>query len=364
MKFADSHNDLLQRALAGDLIHQRLHDGHSDFVRVKLAGVVLQVLSVWVPVRYASQNQSYSQAIRQINAFDQAILASGGEVVKVGTITDVKSAEKTGKLALMMGMEGGHPIENSLEKLEEFYTRGVRYMSPTWNNSNDWASSARDEESPAFSGNKGLTAFGRKVIWRMNDLGMMPDVSHVGEQTFWDMITASQKPVIASHSSVYHLCPHPRNLKDDQLRAIAKSGGLVCINFFSGFIDPGYFPARNKILLEKKSEKDKFTEDHFTNYEAWFTAEDRLAGSWVNEVRPEFELLIDHIVYAVNLIGEDHVGLGSDFDGIESAPKGLDSVLDLKKIPEALQQRGFSEKTIEKICYKNFLRVLKDSERR
>lgn len=364
MKFADSHNDLLQRALAGDPIHLQLENGHSDFVRMKQAGVALQVLSVWVPVRYAGQNQSYTQAIRQMNAFDQAILASGGDVVKAGSAADAVKAENSGQLALMMGMEGGHPLENSLEKLEEFFTRGIRYMSPTWNNSNDWASSARDEESPAYSGHKGLTEFGRKVIRKMNDLGMMPDVSHVGEQTFWDMITASRKPVIASHSSVYHLCPHPRNLKDEQLKAIAKSGGLVCINFFSGFIDPGYFPARNKILLEKKAEKDKFTEDQFLNYEAWFTAEDRMIGNWVNEIRPEFEFLIDHLVYAVNLMGEDHVGLGSDFDGIESAPKGLDSVLGLKKIPEALKQRGFSEKTIEKICYGNFLRVLKDSESR
>ncbi|MCK6603148.1 MAG: dipeptidase [Bacteroidetes bacterium] len=361
-RFSDAHNDLLQRAIAGDDIASRLPDGHSDFIRMQEAGIAVQILSVWVPVRYAEQNLSWNQAQNLISAFYTAAEKAGSLVRTVRSAREIRENLAGNRLSLLMGMEGGHPIENSLEKLEQLGRQGIRYLSPTWNNSTTWASSARDEQSPVWQGRKGLSDFGREVIRKMNETGIIPDVSHVGEQTFQDMISESRKPVIASHSAVWELCRHPRNLKDNQMKAIADTGGVVFINFFSGFIDPDYFPERNRILSAVKSAEFFPDESQFRNYEDYFTHEDRQIGQWVAGARPEFDRLIDHILYAVRLIGADHVGLGSDFDGIETAPAGLDSVLDLKKIPGALHRRGLSDSEIEKICLTNLIRVLEDTE--
>lgn len=360
MHFIDVHNDLLQRALAGEKIWEKLTTGHSDFVRMHEAGIIAQVLSVWVPVKYDVEKKSYDQAVRLIHSF-QSALSQSKNTKQIFTPSDLNFCLERKLLGLMMGMEGSHPIENSLEKLDEFYRLGVRYMSPTWNNSVSWASSAKDESNPNYSGIKGLSEFGKTVIVRMNQLGMIPDVSHVGEQTFWDMISISRKPVIASHSSVYKLCPHPRNLKDEQMKAIANSGGLVCINFFSGFIDPDYIKNREPIITQHLEEISAIKHQHSGNYEAAYVAEDQFVGKLLKSIRPPLSMLLDHIDYAVKLIGINHVGIGSDFDGIETAPLGLDSVLDLQHLAFELEKRGYSHSEIEKIMYKNFIRVFNES---
>lgn len=361
MKFIDAHNDLLQRALSGKRIWEELIDGHSDFVRMRRAGILAQVLSVWVPVKYENEHRSYEQAIRLIQAFSHALEYSTN-TKQIFSTEELEWVLKNDWLGFMLGMEGSHPIEHDLDKLKEFARLGIKYMSMTWNNSVSWASSAKDESNPEFTGQKGLNEFGKDVVRQMNQLGIMPDVSHVGEQTFWDIISTSKKPVIASHSSIYNLCQHVRNLKDDQLKAIAKSGGMVCINFFSGFLDQNYFQKRKLIIEKNQTRISEFKKQVTGNDEAVYVAEDHFIGQLLQPIRPPLSLLIDHIDYAVKLIGINHVGIGSDFDGIETAPEGIDSVLDLPKLAIELEKRGYSHSDIEKIMYKNFIRVFYETQ--
>lgn len=351
VSFADAHNDLLQRALAGDAIHSRLPDGHSDFVRIREAGVVLQILSVWVPVRYEQEGKSPDQAHRLIDAFEKSISQAAGIAA---------THSSPGKTTYLLGMEGSHPLASDPRQVEVFRRRGIRYLSPTWNNSVSWATSARDEHSPGFSGPKGLNGAGREMIAEFNRVGIVPDVSHVGERTFWDMIDVSKGPLMASHSACMALCSHPRNLTDEQIKAIAMTGGVVCMNFFSGFLDPSYFTRRNERLTSIRAERKGPVESDFPNYEAFFTHEDRWIGREVADLRPSIDLLTDHILHALRIAGEDHVALGSDFDGIETAPAGMESVLDLQKIPGLLKERGLSDLTISKICSENLIRLFTD----
>jgi membrane dipeptidase len=251
-----------------------------------------------------------------------------------------------------------------LGKLEALYNRGVRYMTLTWNNSTSWATSALDETTKGSSlPHKGLTEFGKSVVHKMNELGMLVDLSHVGEQTFWDAIATTTKPVLVSHSCVYAICPHRRNLKDEQIKAIGKNGGVIHLNFYSGFLDSAY--ERRNAEFEKihKAERDSLLK---LNPEPYF-ANKFLFEKYPAEVqglRPGLSLLIDHIDYIVKMIGVDHVGLGSDFDGVNSLPVGLEDVTTYPSITRALLERGYSKKDIRKILGGNFLRLLKANERK
>ena len=252
-------------------------------------------------------------------------------------------------------------IENSLEKLSALYDRGVRYMTLTWNNSTPWSSSAMEETNGAAV-HKGLTDFGRQVVKKMNELGMLVDLSHVGEQTFWDAIGTSTKPILVSHSCVYNLCPVFRNLKDDQIKAVGKNGGVIHLNFYSGFLDSS-FERRNREFNEKhKAERDSLLKINPENY----FAEAFLFQKYPDEVkalRPPLSLLLDHLDYIVKLIGTDHVGLGSDFDGISSSPRELEDVSTYPLITKALLERGYSETDVRKILGGNFLRLLAANEK-
>ena len=235
-------------------------------------------------------------------------------------------------------------------------------MTLTWNNSPSWATSAADESKHSFIVTPyGLNDFGIRVVKRMNELGMMIDVSHNGEKTFWDVIKYTTRPIIASHSSVYALCPVYRNLKDDQIKAIAKNGGVIQVNFYSGFIDSNYMPRLNHFLKLHKAEADslrRLKQPEYSVLDYLFTR----YKTELQSLRPPLSLLIDHIDYIAKLVGADYVGLGSDFDGIESSPLGLDGVEDYPKITEALLKRGYSKKDIYKILGGNFLRVFRANE--
>lgn len=232
-------------------------------------------------------------------------------------------------------------------------------MTLTWNNSTDWATSALDEATKADSlKHKGLTEFGKNVVRKMNELGMMVDLSHAGEQTFWDAIHVSTKPVLVSHSCVYAICPHRRNLKDDQIKAVGKNGGVIQINFFSGFIDSTFFKNSEAFIGRHKTESDSLLK---LNPEPYFM-EVYLFEKYPEEVkafRPPLSAVIDHIDYIVKMIGADHVGIGSDFDGVNSLPLQLDDVTAYPLITKALLERGYSKKDIRKILGENILRVLK-----
>ena len=237
----------------------------------------------------------------------------------------------------------------------------MRYITLTWNNSTDWATSAADEKTKSEYQDKGLSAFGKQVVQRMNKLGMMVDISHVGEKTFWDVIATTSKPIIASHSSVYALCPHRRNLKDDQIKAIAKNKGVIQINFNSGFIDPTEGKKEDAFIAKHQTEMDSIIQSGTNMY----IAEEMIHAKYHSEsqsLRAPFPLLIEHIEYVIKLVGVDYVGIGSDFDGIILPPQQLDDVTNYPLITKALYDKGYNKQDITKILGGNLLRVLKANE--
>ena len=352
----DTHNDFISKSVENGFVFDQDNSGktHSDLDRMKKGGIDVQIFSI-----FGGEDVGYAHANREIDTLYAVIARNPGKIALVKTPADLDRAVKEKKLGAMMGVEGGHMIENDLSKLEKLYDRGIRYMTLTWNNSTSWASSAADESSGKIpQEKKGLNEFGIEVVRKMNELGMMVDLSHVGEQTFVDALSVTSKPVIASHSSVHKLAPVPRNLKDYQIAAIGQNKGVICVNFYSGFLDSNYIARKNELLKKHKAEADSLKKTGMSQ----FSMDDHLFQVHKNEVeglRPPLSLLIDHIDYIVRKIGVDHVGLGSDFDGIESAPRELDTVKDFPKITKALKQRGYSKNDIKKILGGNLIRVFK-----
>ncbi|MBI4547460.1 MAG: membrane dipeptidase [Ignavibacteriae bacterium] len=358
----DTHNDVVQRMLGGEDISVRTSHGHSDLPRLLEGGVDIEMFSIWVPPERVTRSY-YDQANEQIDLIEGFVQRNSTQVGLARSSEEIERLLKEGKFVTMLGLEGGHPIDNDLKKLEHFYERGVRYMTLTWNNSTDWATSAKDETDPNLKlERKGLAEFGKQIVRRMNELGMMIDISHVGELTFWDVMKVTTKPVIASHSSVWTLCPHRRNLKDDQLKAIATNGGVVFINFNPGFIDSTY-AAKEATMQEKYKAR-------IDSLEKTVAADEFLRSQYVADlmkdeyfpIRPSLSTLIDHFDYVAKLIGVDHVGIGSDFDGIHVTPRDMDDVTHLPNITRELLKRGYSEDDVRKILGGNFLRVLREVE--
>ena len=359
----DTHNDVLSTiTMKGlDIENDLTGKSHSDIGRFKKAGMDIQVFSIFCDERFG-KDTAFKYANIEIDSLYAIVARNKDKMMIVTNPKQLQQAVKQNKLGCMMGVEGGHMIEDNLDYLDALYKRGARYMTLTWNNSTSWATSAFDETRKKDSlPHKGLTDFGKRVVKKMNELGMIVDISHVGEQTFWDAIQASTKPVIASHSCVYNLCPVPRNLKDDQIKAIGKNGGVIHLNFYSGFIDSNYNKGKTAFLQKHKQEVDSLKSLKWANYEI----EEWTAKKYPQEVeayRPDLSQLLNHLDYIVKMIGIDHVGLGSDFDGIESAPKPLDDVTSFPLITKALMERGYSKKEIEKILGGNFIRVFEANQ--
>ena len=359
----DTHNDVLSSAtmnglsIEDDLTGKR----HSDINRFKKGGIDIQVFSVFCDERFG-KDTAFKYANREIDSLYAIVGRNPATMMMVTNPVQLQQAINESKLGCMVGVEGGHMIEDKVSYLDSFYKKGVRYMTLTWNNSTSWATSALDETRKKDSlPHKGLTPFGKEVVQRMNKMGMIVDISHVGEQTFWDAINTTTKPVIASHSCSHTLCPVFRNLKDDQLKAIAKNGGVVHLNFYSGFLDSSFQRRAAAFNGAHKKEMDSLKNIKWVNYEI----EEWLLSKYPSEaenLRPPLSLLIDHIDYIVRLIGIDHVGLGSDFDGISSAPKELRDVTAMPLITKALLKRGYSEIDIKKILGENFIRVFKAAQ--
>ena len=357
----DTHNDFLTKTMqyGYELDADLTGKTHSDLARFKKGGLDVQFFSVWSD---GKQIDPYAYANRQIDSLDAVIKRNPDKIVKVGSVDELLKVVKQHKIAALVGIEGGHQIENNLDNLNVLFDRGVRYITLTWNNSTDWATSAYDEKHNAEYKDKGLSIFGKDIVKRMNELGIMVDVSHVGEHTFWDVIATSTKPIIASHSSVYALCPHQRNLKDDQIKAIAKNGGVIQVNFNSGFIDPTEGAREDSFLSKHQAEMDSLKSTGVNEYIAEETIH-KLYRAESQLLRAPFELLIDHIEYIIRLVGIDYVGIGSDFDGIILPPLMLDDVTTYPLITKALLSRGYSQKDINKIFGGNILRVMKAVER-
>lgn len=369
----DTHNDILSSAiLDGVDISHRVKVGHSDLDRWKEGGLDVQFFSVWTGDKPRTKQGFYNDAVQEILMLDTLVKKNPDRMLLARNYTDVKKGIKKHKLVALIGVEGGHMIENDLNKLEELYKMGMRYMTLTWNNSTSWATSAMHEsgsntyaavgsvstgiQEPAGLTN-GLNAFGKQVVQKMNELGIIVDLSHTGEQTFYDAIATSTKPVLLSHSSVWNLCPVFRNVKDEQIKAIAKNGGVICINFYSGFISKKWDQTQHYLLDNKKSiiESKWKGADSATQAKTWKTYYD----STLDANRPTIPELVDHIDYIVKLVGDDYAGIGSDYDGVGSLPVGMDDVTTYPKITEELLRRHYSKKSIKKILGSNVLRVMK-----
>ncbi|MDT8887913.1 dipeptidase [Aquirufa sp. LEPPI-3A] len=351
----DTHNDCLTACIEKNVSLDQDLTGinHSDLARFKKGGVDYQLFSVWCDGEKANP---YVWAMREMDSLYAVAARNPDKVVIAKTWKDIQRALKEQKLVAQFGVEGGHMIENDLQKLETFYNRGVQYMSLTWNNSPSWASSHADEKNPSFKGHKGLNDFGKKVVKKMNQLGMLVDVSHVGEATFWDVINTTTKPIIASHSNAYSVCPVSRNLKDEQIIAIGKNGGVIHLNFYSAFVDIDFWQKDEAFRKKHSSEIDSLVGAGMQMEYAFTLIGDKYAAE-SDAIKPDLEQLMKHFDHIVKLIGVDHVGLGSDFDGINSAPKQLKTVLDYPVFTQALIARGYSNNDISKVLGGNFLRV-------
>ncbi|WP_395617865.1 dipeptidase [Aquirufa sp.] len=353
----DTHNDCLTACIEKKVALDTDLTGinHSDLARFKKGGVDYQLFSVWCDGEKA---KPYEWAMREMDSLYAVAARNPDKIVIAKSWKDVQKALKEQKLVAQFGVEGGHMIEGDLQKLETFYNRGVRYMTLTWNNSPGWASSHADEKNPNYKGPKGLTDFGKQVVQRMNQLGMIVDISHVGEATFWDVIKTTTKPIIASHSNAYSICPVSRNLKDEQILAIGKNGGVIHLNFFSGFVDVDFFQKDAAFRKNHAAEIDSLIKSGMQTEYAFTVISDKYPRE-SDAIKPDLEQLMKHFDHIVKLVGVDHVGLGSDFDGINSAPKQLKTVLDYPQFTQALIARGYSDKDISKVLGGNFLRVYK-----
>ena len=355
----DMHADTPQRLLDERVdLAQRLSDGHFDSVRAREGGLDAQFFSIWVEPQLfgAGGATAMKRADDQIAAV-RALTERHPETWQFATTAgDIRRIAAEEKLAALTGLEGGYAIDEQLENVERYYKLGVRYMSAAWTESLSWAGSSGDEVGKT----RGLNDFGRAVVREMNRLGMMVDVSHVSDKTFWDIVNTSTKPVIATHSACRALVNEPRNLTDDMIVALAKTGGVVNVIFYPAFIEPGWNEKKKQVdkqiapLLQRASEAEKGDVAHKK------LARDRVRREEFARRLPPATVsrLVDHIDHIVKLVGIDYVGIGSDFDGIQATLVDLASVADLPNLTSELLRRGYSESDVVKILGGNMLRVM------
>lgn len=337
----DAHNDMATRVLDDaydpDVRHEAgfaAGQGHIDFPRLVESGVTAAWMAAWVDATYAQQvpDGSFARAMRELDVV-QAWVGRHKDALRLATTAgEVTRAKADGLVAILLAVEGGHAIENSLGRLHDFYARGVRYLTLTWNNGNDWAGSSIGTDGTRTAG---LTTFGRTVVAEMNRLGMLVDVSHVSDATLADVLDVSADPVVASHSCARALNDHPRNLTDDQMRAIARAGGVINVNFYSRFLDPAYLRAAQG--LDRDAQRAR----------AHLLPKTPLA------------ILVDHIDHMVHVAGIDHVGIGSDFDGVSALPIGMEDITALPRLSQALLDRGYKVGDVGRVLGGNMLRLMR-----
>lgn len=364
----DTHADTPQRFLDDnfDLGNTDPKDvGNISLEKVRSGNLGAEFFSIWAEPT-TSQGRYGRRTLDLIDSVYQQAELHKDRVVLALSAEDIERAHQQKKFAALMGIEGGHSIENDIHLLRDYYRLGVRYMTLSWSNTNEWADSSGDSDNPKVEHHNGLTEFGKQVVQEMNRMGMMVDISHVSDKTFWDTIALTKAPVIASHSSCRALTNHPRNMTDEMLRAVAKNGGVVQVNFFSAFIDQNYQDAFKAQAKDRDAAGQAYLDGLKAKGEQpTYVGIDRIDREWMAKVpRPPLKSLIDHIDYAIKIAGVDHVGLGSDFDGVSGAlPEGMDSAADLPKITQALLDRGYSEQDIKKVLGGNLLRVFREVER-
>ena len=362
----DTHADTTQRLLDEnfDMANPPAGDqGNLDFAKAKAGNLGAEFFSIWVEPKQF-KGQYARRTLDLIDAVYQQAAKHPDKMMMAFSSTDIERAHRAHKLAALMGIEGGHSIENDIRLLRDYYRLGVRYMTLTWSNTNEWADSSGDVNDTSVEHHDGLTEFGKDVVYEMNRLGMIVDISHVSDKTFFDTLLASRAPVIASHSSSRVLTNHPRNMTDDMLRAVARGGGVVMVNYYSAFVDENWrqqYDAQGKerdAALAATAEKFKDA-DPVTRYHEL----DKTGKEWAAKIpRPPFDDILEHIDHIAKVAGIDHVGLGSDFDGTPSMPEGLDSAADLPKITAGLLKRGYTADQIHKVLGLNFMRVFREVE--
>ena len=339
--------------------------GHISLDKAKAGNLGAEFFSIWVE---PETNQGHF-ARHTLDLIDSVYEQAGrhpDRMMMAFNTDDIERAHKQKKLAALLGIEGGHSIENDIHLLRDFYRLGVRYMTLSWSNTNEWADSSGDINNPKIEHHNGLSDFGKQVVLEMNRLGMLVDISHVADKTFYDTIAVTKAPVIASHSSARALTNHPRNMTDDMLRAVAKNGGVVQVNFYNAFIDEDYHKAAEAQSKDRDAAVKAYNDQmKAAGKTVTYLDNDRIEREWAAKIpRPPFKSLIDHIDHIAKVAGTDHVGLGSDYDGVSGAtPQGIDSAADLPKITQALLDRGYSADDIRKILGGNLMRVFREAER-
>ena len=362
----DTHADTPQRFLdeGFDIGSTDPNDiGHISLDKAKAGNLGAEFFSIWVDPE-TNQGHFARHTFDLIDSVYQQAARHPDRMMMAFSVADIERAHKEHKLAALMGIEGGHSIENDIHLLRDYYRLGVRYMTLSWSNTNEWADSSGDIDDAKIQHHNGLTDFGKQVVLEMNRMGMLVDISHVADKTFWDTIATTKAPVIASHSSARALTNHPRNMTDEMLRAVAKNGGVVQVNFFSAFVDDDFRKAmeasEKDVDAAVKANAEKLKAEGKT---PTYSDTDRVEREWMAKIpRPPLKALIDHIDHVAKVAGVDHVGLGSDFDGVSGAtPQGIDSAADLPKITQALLDRGYSAEDIHKILGGNLLRVFREA---
>jgi membrane dipeptidase len=354
----DGHNDLpWQFRQKADLSFKRLDISqpqkgiHTDIPRLRQGGVGAQFWAAYVPAETRRDGTAVRATLEQIDVIHRMVRQYSDTFEMAYSVDDILRIHKSGKIASLIGVEGGHSIDNSLGVLRMLYALGVRYMTLTHSETLDWADSATDKPL-----HDGLTDFGEQVVLEMNRLGMLVDISHVSADTMRHVLKVTRAPIIASHSSAYAIAPHPRNVPDDVLRLLTKNGGVVMVNFFPGFIVPEGARAMKEVFQTERQLRAKYPKDQ--EYEAalqqWRKEHPFPVGS--------VHTLVDHIDHIVQVAGVDHVGLGSDFDGIFTTPKQLEDVSCYPNITQELLNRGYSKEQIHKILGGNLLRVFRQAE--
>jgi membrane dipeptidase len=363
----DTHADTPQRFLDDgfDIGSTDPHDvGHLSLDKAQRGNLGAEFFSIWVDPE-TNKGHFAQHTFDLIDSVYEQAAHHPDRMMMAFSVADIERAHGEHKLAALMGIEGGHSLENDMHLLRNYYRLGVRYMTLSWSNTNEWADSSGDINDAKIQHHNGLTDFGKQVVLEMNRLGMMVDISHVADKTFWDAIATTKAPVIASHSSARALVNAPRNMTDDMLRAVAKNGGVVQVNFFSGFLDEDYRKAVEAQAKDQAAAIQKYIDSlKAQDKPVSYVEVDRMERAWMAKIpRPPFQVLIDHIDHIAKIAGVDHVGLGSDFDGVSGAtPQGMDSAADLPKITQALLDRAYSADDIKKILGGNLLRVFRQVE--
>ena len=355
----DTHIDTPQLFLDDDFdLGPRAEKGHIDLPRMQEGGLDAGFMSIWIDMRRFKGAAATKRALQLIDTVYEQVRKHPGKLALATTAAGIRRAHGEGKVALLMGMEGGTPIDDDLHLLRMFHRMGVRYMTLTHSFNNNWADSSSDEPKHG-----GLTDFGKEVVREMNRLGMMVDISHVSDEAFYDAIKVAKAPVIASHSSARALCDAARNLTDDQLRAVAKNGGVVHVNYHIGFLSQEYADAVEKLGDEMRARRRELREQFKDDDSQFLKVAEKMREEFGDRLpKVSWEKILDHIDHMVKVAGVNHIGLGSDFDGA-TMPDGMDDASLLPNLTQGLADRGYSDKDIRKILGGNTLRIMEKVER-